>query len=97
MSVNPDLLLTGATALVSACLGAGGVAPILTRIHAAKRQQYLDQYKAMDKMFQSMQARIDLVERAERECLQLKDELLREIGDLRAQVAALQVHVDRKR
>lgn len=94
MTQNPDLWSTAITALVSACLGAGGIAPVIAKIASVKRQHHLDQFRAMEKLVSSMQERINLVEKAERECLAVKDVLLREIGDLRASVAALKVQVE---
>lgn len=75
--------------IVGAILGAGGITPILIALTNHKRQTFLDTQQAMSEMFVQLRDRIEAVESAERECIKAREELLIEMGGLRAEVELL--------
>lgn len=58
-----------------------------------KRQSFLDAQHAMGDLFKQLSERIDYVESAERECIHAKEELLKEMGHLRAELEALRAKI----
>jgi len=92
-----DAVTATIAGIVGAIIGAGGIAPIIIAFHKSRRDLVLDSQVFATQQFNRMEKRIASLEVSEKECLQAKYDLSRQIGQLTEEVENLRQQLEGKK